>query len=387
MRPIRVMVAEDDRAVREALQAVLQSDPDLEFVGSVSSPQGAVEAGQRLSPDVVVVDVKMENGGGERLTRELRTAVPATRVIAYSAYKDRSTVVRMLRAGACGYLVKGGPIAELVQAIRDAVEGKSALSGEVAADVIEELTGMVDRFEGAGERLRQLDRTKNQFISILSHELMTPVTVLNGVVATVLRHGEDLDNERTGKLLASAEKAIGRMRRIVADLATVARLDDADATATARPVLLRPILEAAVKGFPGTQIECSFDGEAGCGAVWGDAELLLRAFTAVLDNAVAFTPQDGPVRIVCSTEDDDVLVRVIDEGPGLPADAERLFAPFEQADTADTRSHPGLGLGLYLTRRIVESMGGTLTAEPCERGTTLVFRLRSSPRIGLGLDL
>ena len=87
-----------------------------------------------------MLDVKMPAGGGPRATREIRRRSPNTRIIALSAYEDRSFVLEMLQSGAVGYLVKGTPASEIVDAIKRADQGKGTLSAEVTADVIDELS-------------------------------------------------------------------------------------------------------------------------------------------------------------------------------------------------------------------------------------------------------
>ena len=135
---IRVLVAEDDPHVREALAALLDSEPAIEVVATVADGPAAVEAAARERPDVAVIDVRMP-GGGAAAARGIRRASPETQVLALSAHDDRATVLDMLEAGAVGYLVKGTSAASVVDSVRQAAEGKSSLSVEVTGEVIQEL--------------------------------------------------------------------------------------------------------------------------------------------------------------------------------------------------------------------------------------------------------
>jgi EAL domain-containing protein (putative c-di-GMP-specific phosphodiesterase class I) len=114
------------------------------LVGVARDAQEAIDLAVRERPDIALVDVKMPAGGGRRAAREIRAAYLPTRVLALSAYEDRTTVVEMLRAGAVGYLVKGTPAAEIVKMIRSATRGEAALSSGVMADVLHELTGRLE---------------------------------------------------------------------------------------------------------------------------------------------------------------------------------------------------------------------------------------------------
>jgi HEXXH motif-containing protein len=122
---VRVLVAEDDAAVRDSLTELIDIQPDLHLVGAVEDAWSAVETAARESPDVAIVDVRMP-GGGAWATREIRRLSPRTQVIAFSGNSDLTTVDQMHEAGAGGYLVKGSPLASILAAIAEAVERKTA---------------------------------------------------------------------------------------------------------------------------------------------------------------------------------------------------------------------------------------------------------------------
>ena len=173
MERTRVLVAEDEEAVREALVDLLSSDATIDVVGSAKDANEAIEMAGESKPHVALVDVKMPGGGGARAAREIRTNSPQTHVVALSAYEDRRTVLEMLRAGAVGYLVKGTSADEILRTVRRSIRGQGSLSAEVTADVIHELVSLLDRSEALSRDLEELDHTKSELIQILSHELFT----------------------------------------------------------------------------------------------------------------------------------------------------------------------------------------------------------------------
>lgn len=138
---ISVLLAEDDEQMRMALSSFIGTEPGFLLVGAVADAQEAIELSRALRPDVVLVDVNMPGGGGATATREIRRRVPASRVLALSAANDRATVLEMLEAGAAGYLVKGGPVHEISDAIRRAASGRSSLSADITGEVVDELAG------------------------------------------------------------------------------------------------------------------------------------------------------------------------------------------------------------------------------------------------------
>lgn len=157
---IRVLVAEDDPTVRDALEALIRSERSLELVAVVGDAPSAVEAAMREQPDVAVVDVRMP-GGGASAARGITSCAPGTRVLAFTARDDRETVLQMLEAGAVGYLLKGDSIDEIVEAIHAAADGQAPLSAGVAGEVIDELLGQltVDR-QAETQTRRQVKRIR-----------------------------------------------------------------------------------------------------------------------------------------------------------------------------------------------------------------------------------
>jgi PAS domain S-box-containing protein len=127
---IRVLVAEDEQALRDAICDLVEVEADLEIVGSAGSAEEAIALAVASTPDVAILDVRMP-GGGPEAARGITARLPDTRVLALSAYEEQTNVLEMLRAGAVGYLVKGIAPSELVEAVRRAVRGQASLSVEV----------------------------------------------------------------------------------------------------------------------------------------------------------------------------------------------------------------------------------------------------------------
>lgn len=151
---VRVVVVDDDPAIREVLAQIVTMADGLELAGTAADAGAGVLCCGATAPDVALVDVKMPGGGGPVAVQGIRKRSPDTRVVALSAYDDRATVLEMLRAGAVGYLVKGAPPEEIVAAVRAAAEGRSTIAGEVASEVVAELTGHLRRADEAERHQR-----------------------------------------------------------------------------------------------------------------------------------------------------------------------------------------------------------------------------------------
>jgi EAL domain-containing protein (putative c-di-GMP-specific phosphodiesterase class I)/AmiR/NasT family two-component response regulator len=142
--PVRVLLADDDDAIRRSIARLLSKKNSVELVGTAADAEEAVELGCRTHPDVALLDVRMPKGGGVRAARELHESSPETKVVALSGYADRDGVLEMLSTGAVGYLVKGANV-DLVQGILAASRGEGVISNELVADVIGELGGRLAR--------------------------------------------------------------------------------------------------------------------------------------------------------------------------------------------------------------------------------------------------
>jgi PAS domain S-box-containing protein len=151
---VRVLIAEDEERLRLALCDLVESEEGMECVGTAKSAAEAIELAASAKPDIVLVDVRMLGGGAE-VVRGVKKSSPTTRALAVSAYDDQATVFQMLSAGAVGFVVKGSPPTEILEAVRRAARGQASLSVEAISRMIQELVGDVagrERVEGVLRR-------------------------------------------------------------------------------------------------------------------------------------------------------------------------------------------------------------------------------------------
>jgi signal transduction histidine kinase len=250
------------------------------------------------------------------------------------------------------------------------VRGQASLSTEVTAEVIHELVELLDRSERMTRELHDLDRTKSELIQVLSHELMTPITVIQGAAGTISGLGGALSPEDAQGLATSVSRAADRLRRLVGNLAATARLDREEAEVTTRPVEAAEVIAMAAAEFPeaGDRLRLPVAGRL---ELWGDPQLASQALVALVENALEHSPEDQPVDVSLEGTGLQVRVQVADRGTGIdPELAGRIFAAFTQADASVTRPHEGLGIGLYLARKIMAAHDGRIEFEPRDGGGT-----------------
>src|ERR1051326_3301068 len=153
---VRVMLADDSDAVRDALSQIIDAETSLELVAVAKDAQEAIDLAVRHLPDVALIDVRMPAGGGVRATREICRNSSQTTVVALSAADDRTSVLQMLESGALGYLVKGSDIGELIETIKRSARHQPSLSLEAASHIVDELGRKLRSEEAEAAQLREV---------------------------------------------------------------------------------------------------------------------------------------------------------------------------------------------------------------------------------------
>ena len=211
---------------------------------------------------------------------------------------------------------------------------------------------------------RELDRLKDDFVATVSHELRTPLTSMMGFLE-MLREGEagQLTDEQKG-FLAIVYRSSERLQRLVGDLLFVARLDASGLQLHFAPVRLdeigRELVESSAALARARELALESD-LAEVAPVRGDHERLVQLAGNLLSNAIKFTPAGGTVTVRTFVDGGKVVLEVADTGIGIPeGEQDRLFQRFFRSSTATEQAIPGTGLGLVISRAIVEAHGGTI---------------------------
>src|SRR5438309_4052214 len=147
-QPVRLLLADDHRMLRESLRRAME-DNGFDVVGEAPDGAEAVRLAEELRPDVILMDVTMPVLDGVEATRQVRDRVPGTQVVILTMHADREVLVDAIRAGAAGYLVKDCSTEDVVDTVRKAASGETALSPELAATMLGEVRELV-RQEGSG---------------------------------------------------------------------------------------------------------------------------------------------------------------------------------------------------------------------------------------------
>ena len=363
----RVLVADDNAEMRTFIRRLLADRYDVDVV---ANGREALESVQRVRPDLLITDILMPHLDGFALLKAIRSD-PALRTLPAIVLTERGEVdarVEGLEAGADDYLVKPFSPRELLARVRTCME---------MARMREE----VERATGREEALREANRRKDDFLSMLAHELRNPLAPLGyGIHLLGL---SNVSPERLARTRDMLERQVHHMSRIVDDLLDVSRITSGKLSIVRERLDLVRLVRQAVEDRRGTLeadgLAIAVDLPAEPLWVLGDATRLTQSFDNLLDNARKFTGPGGrvTVRVAHDTDDRQAIVVVGDTGVGIESSLlPHVFDVFAQAEQSLDRTRGGLGLGLAVTKGLIELHGGTITAASAGKGRGAEFTIR-----------
>jgi len=254
-----------------------------------------------------------------------------------------------------------------------AEERGSLLEAERAA--LTEAEAVHQLLSEQNERLRELDRLKDEFVSLVSHELRTPLTSIRGYIELLLEDGDDVGADQR-RYLEIVDRNSERLLELVSDLLFLAEIEAGKLGIERSQVDLSKIVEECIETSSpvadahGIELNAKVDRVP---RLQGDRARLAQVLDNLVSNGLKFTPSGGRVEVRLSAQDGAAILEVEDTGLGIPVDEqERLFERFFRSSNAAENAIPGTGLGLTITKAIVERHGGRIEVDSAENtGTTV----------------
>jgi signal transduction histidine kinase/PAS domain-containing protein len=264
-------------------------------------------------------------------------------------------------------------------------ELSGALEGRVREKTAD-LSKALSQLEEQNRMLRELDRLKSEFVALTSHELRTPLMAIRGGLELIAAQKNPLPPEIRSNL-ELVRKESERLGRFVESILDLSALEAGRLPLQLGPVQLKePVEEARMAlaashgGLEGRNLKrLAIRLPARLPDVQADEHILASVLFQLIDNAFKYAPE-GPVRLTARERDGGVDVILADSGPGIPPEKQdQLFQLFSRLEDADSPRVRGVGLGLYISRKMVEAMGGSIELRPAERGLALCLRLPVFP--------
>jgi signal transduction histidine kinase len=375
-----------DTTLRSIGEAVIAVDAfgRVRFMNRVAERLlGCDEARARTQPLTTVFRIAASRADDEALTSTLRTVLaerrPVTGVpLAGSGPGEPETVREWLLN--CHPLAVDGHVLGAVMSMLDVTDLKRAQRELGEANLLLE--------RRIRERTAQLDDANTElraFAHTIAHDLRAPLRNVQGYADALLEDEAGNLSGSSRAYLTRIRAVTQRMDRLVSDLLAYSQLSRAELRLQA--VDLGRVLRLALQDLDaqirasGAHIDCA----APLPAALGNEGVLVQIFANLLGNAIKFVPPGARPGITVSArlEDDAVIVDVVDDGIGIPADKrDRVFDVFERLHGEE--QYQGTGIGLAIVKKGVERLGGSVSAEPAARGTVLRLRLRRPPESGGG---
>jgi two-component system sensor histidine kinase/response regulator len=376
--PPQILVIDDEVGPRESLRMLLKPKYQVHTAD-------CVETGLRLlqekQPDAIVMDIRMPGATGIDGLRQIREIDPNLSVIMLTGFGALETAQEALRLGASDYINKPFDAHEMQEVIgRNVERTRVHRSSENAAAEIKELNNRLLQELAQKERLASLGQASAEFV----HDLGNPLTIVWGyvqILAKKLEQSENGERNGDGKEKVSSTKELNIIEqnvRLCRELLTMWQSYGSVEASPPKPISVSSIVREVVKGVGeiavqnGVRLACDICDDP-C-TLLGDAVQITRAIQNVLVNAVqASSDREGSVTVTCTRKDFYADVLVKDTGHGIISEQMvKIFDPY--FTTKQTKS--GTGLGLYITKKVVEDHRGSIKVESTpQAGTTFTIRL------------
>jgi signal transduction histidine kinase len=377
----KILLVEDNPADARLAREILSEGQsyDFEITDATTLAQALLLLGQR-SFDVVLLDLSLPDSLGIDGVKRIRAQNDGVPIVVLTGLDDEEAAVRALQQGVQEYLVKGIESAPIMgRAIRYAIERKRI-------DLL--LVQALQQAEVA-------NRAKSEFLSTMSHELRTPLNAIIGFAELMkLEAMGPLGNESYREYARDICLSGNHLLTLINDILDLGRIEAGKVELMEEAVRLADLFEAAARILRerahAAGLALVVEAAPGLPPLRADRRKLLQILVNLMSNAIKFTPEGGKVELRSRQDGDGVVViTVCDTGIGIaPQDLEKAMTPFGQIDSSLSRKHAGTGLGLPLTKNLVELHEGKfeIASEP-HKGTMVTVRfpawraMRDEPRL------
>jgi signal transduction histidine kinase len=222
---------------------------------------------------------------------------------------------------------------------------------------------------------KKVEKLKNEFVSLVSHELRTPLTSIIGSLGLVAGGATGAISENSKSMIEIAYRNSERLLNLINDILDIDKLESGKMRFNCRALEIMPLIEQALEsnaGYAGKyHVKFTINHSLPKTMVCVDSDRFIQVMSNLISNAAKYSPTAGTVEISVKHHENLIRISVIDYGSGIPdAFRDKVFQKFSQADSSDTRQKGGTGLGLNITKAMVEKMGGKISFESkIETGT------------------
>jgi signal transduction histidine kinase len=376
---MRVLLCDRGSVLADFQDVVRAAYPESQ-VDIETDPYRAVERAHDTRPEIIVTEIDLSGIAGVELIRRFRDAAPRARVVVWTREDSADSALAALGAGGAGWLLKAEGNERVLAAIAAASRGVISISPDIADALSRrEARARLHELEledalalSAGE-LDGVTTAKAEFLSNISHELRTPVTVAKGISHIIAKR--DVAEPERGRLLSQLDQSLDKLMGIVDGLLTIAESERGNLTLEIEAFDLVPAIDAIVDEvgarYPQVSIDRALPRQLTTSA---DRTRIGEVVRHMLDNACRYSPASGTVQITARSQVEGTVVSVTDHGEGILREvvARAFDEPFSTGEAILRKERAGAGLGLHMARRLVVEHGGVMWADPLPGGGTRV---------------
>jgi len=386
----KILYVEDSPDARRLVRRLLS---DRYSILEAEDGLTGIEVTWAEEPALILIDINIPYLDGYEVATKLKSLRPEVPIVALTADVSDGARQRALAAGCDGYISKPldpdqfpGQVEAFLKGRKEVLEQEErrVYARAYQQKLVDRLEEKVRELTKANEELKELDRMKDEFISIAGHELYTPLSILLGYA---IMAQEEATDEMQPYLEIMVNKSL-QLQEVIGCMLDLKYLRDGEAFSKLEKVSLKELIEAVVDELnlltETKQQVIELDLPEDLPEIETDRRKFNLILSNLLSNASKFTPEGGKIRVEGRVEEGEVVVSVRDTGIGIPAkERERIFAPFYQVEDSLTRTHGGLGLGLAIVKSAVATCGGRIWVESeAGAGSTFSFTLPIHRRSG-----
>ncbi len=352
----RILIVDDEAIIRDLCSRALKGYD----VVQAGDGEEALHIFEKGGIDVILTDVMMPKMDGIELLRRLKEKEPTLVVIVMTGFAEKEVILNALKADADDFISKPLNLLQLKTAVDKALV-KKALKEEIA-------------------NLKNLDRLKSNFLSIISHKFRTPLTAISLFLQNMGTGVFDAQDDAFKQNLQLILDEAYYLERMVSDLLVFSRVMDTGRGLKLEPCSIEKLIHVILSESREVTRKSGIDAELVMEPVpplMLDADKITFCLKQVIDNAFKFTSNSGQVTIALRPEGTGCRFSVTDTGTGMPKDElPKIFEKFYQIDPSHTGQIRGFGLGLYYAKEFVRAHGGTIQVESeLGQGTTVTITL------------
>ncbi|TET67219.1 MAG: hybrid sensor histidine kinase/response regulator [Dehalococcoidia bacterium] len=359
-----ILVVENEVGMRATLCAILE---DAGYkVSGLDKGAEALEMIRNQPFNVVITDIRLPDINGMEILELAKEIDPDVAVIVMTGYASLETAVEAVNEGAYAYFVKPANVDEIKTTIINALR-QQRLSRENKR-LVDDLQRSNKLLFEANKQLKKTTDAKSAFLASMSHELRTPLNTIIGFSELMIDEVPGEINEEQRQCLNDVLSSSKHLLSLINEVLDLSKIESGKVELRLSNIILTKVIESLKSTLmpilASRKQSLDIKIEEGLPSVYTDKAKLRQVLLNLLTNAIKFTSDGGKLKIEAIRDGDWCQVSVIDNGTGIKkADQERIFEPFTQIDALPEEKREGTGLGLALTKQLVEMCGGKIWVE------------------------